>query len=286
MALDYASRTDRRLAAVMFTDMVGYSALAERNESLALELLNDHQKILRQIFPSFGGKEIKLTGDGFFIEFTSIVEAVNCAVAIQTTLFERNFSVDEDRKLQIRIGLHLGDILDSADDRFGNEVNIAARIEPFAKPGGICVSQQVADQIGSKIDLSLQRLGRIRLKNIHDPLAVYRVVMPWEPKPGEFLRRFFGKFSIKGPSSLEGALLGLQVTGVLAVLGFVFASLWHPIILKVDRDASRSIASTEETPVRRLELPKEWQYALGTDEERDTKWNPFDVTKHFHTRTS
>ena len=213
MALDHPSRTDRRLAAVMFTDMVGYSALSERNESLALNCSTNTRKSCARFSRLSAEKKSNSPATASSSNSRASSRRSIARSRFKQRLFERNFSVDEERKLQIRIGLHLGDILDSADDRFGNEVNIAARIEPFAKPGGICVSQQVADQIGSKIELSLQRLGRIRLKNIRDPMAVYRVVMPWEPKPGEFLRRLFGKFSIKGPSSLEGALLGRSSHG-------------------------------------------------------------------------
>ena len=270
----------RRLAAVMFTDVVGYSALAERDERLAVDLLNEHRQIVRKILPSFGGREVKDTGDGFFVEFTSIIEATNCAVAIQTTLFERNLSADESRKLEIRIGLHLGDVLDSHDDRYGTEVNIAARIEPFATAGGICISQQVLDQIGSKIDLPFKKLGKLKLKNIKDPLAVFRIVLPWEAPGTSFLRQAINFFLPRGPSTPEGIFLGIQVMGVLAMLGFIFLQLGHPVKMLVDRGPSRSIASEPATPpVRQLMLPMEWSYALGSDAESSTVWKPFETSK-------
>ncbi len=262
--------TGRRLAAVMFTDIVGYAASSERDEALTLELLTEHQQILRLIFPNFGGKEIKTTGDGFFCEFSSILDAVHCAIAIQTALFERNLSVDEERRLQIRIGIHLGDVVDFAQDRFGTEVNIAARIEPFAQPGGICVSQQVFDQINGKIDSPIHRLGKLRLKNIKEPLCLYRIALPWEPaKHARILPR--------GPKTLQGALLGAQVLGVFGILLFVVVKLWDPISLTVDRGPARSIAETEK-PVRQLVLPSQWRYALGKEAESTTSWLPFDVT--------
>ena len=269
----------------MFTDVVGYSMLTERDEKLALELLEEHRQILRQLLPSFGGREIKNTGDGMFVEFSSIVEAVNCAVAIQTTLFERNLSADESRQLEIRIGLHLGDVLDSkdaADDRYGSDVNIAARIEPLANAGGICISQLVFDHINSKIDLPFKKLGKVRLKNIREPIAVYRIVLPWEPQQVPFHRKALGIFAPKGPKTAEGFFLGTQVAATLGILGFIFVQLWHPVKLVVDRGPTRSIASVtsvEPPTVRHLDLPQDWQYAVASDAESSTVWKDFDVTK-------
>src|SRR5687768_16743727 len=101
----------RRLAAIMFTDIVGYSALTQKNEALALELLEEHRKILRPFFTKHDGREIETAGDSFFVEFNSAVEAANCAIEIQTTLHERNKIEQEERRLQIRIGLHIGDVV-------------------------------------------------------------------------------------------------------------------------------------------------------------------------------
>jgi adenylate cyclase len=292
-----AQENGRRLAAIMFTDVVGYSRLSARDEALSLELLNEHREIVRRTFPLHGGREIKVIGDGFFIEFTSIVEAVHCAVTIQTALFERNLSVEEEKTLQIRIGIHLGDVVDFEEDSYGNEVNIAARIEPFAKPGGISVSQQVVDQIRSKVDLPLFKLGRIRLKNIENPIAIWRIVLPWEPKSLDLFRgvtdfvsrRFRRGGSPSHPNSIspQGALVGLQVFGILILLGSVLMKLLHPVSFVVDRGPARAIASVERTPQssaqssgqRRLYLPDSWQYARGSDEESTTLWRPFYVSK-------
>lgn len=131
------------LGAIMFTDRVGYSALAQRNEALALDLLAEHQRRLRPIFLAHGGREIKTTGDGFLVEFTSALRAVRCAVAIQTALVEQNASASPDRRIQARIGLHLGDVEVRDGDVFGDGVNIAARIEPLAEAGGICITGPV-----------------------------------------------------------------------------------------------------------------------------------------------
>ena len=116
----------------MFTDIIGYSALAERNEPLALELLEKHWVLLRSVFTKFDGHEIKTIGDAFLIEFPSALQAVEAGLAIQRTLDEYNDSVDEEHNIHIRIGIHLGDVERREDDVFGDGVNIASRIEPLA----------------------------------------------------------------------------------------------------------------------------------------------------------
>ncbi|HEY2388453.1 MAG TPA: adenylate/guanylate cyclase domain-containing protein [Candidatus Binatia bacterium] len=174
-----ADGTTRKLAAIMFTDMVGYSALAQRNEALALDLLVEHQRQLRPIFLRHGGREIKAIGDGFLVEFSSALQAVRCALAIQTALVQRNASEGTDRRIQVRIGLHLGDVEVRDGDVFGDGVNIAARVEPLADANGICITGPVFDQVRNKIAEPLVRLGRPELKHIQVPIDVYRVVLPW-----------------------------------------------------------------------------------------------------------
>src|ERR1700737_551513 len=167
----------RKLAAIMFTDMVGYSALAQRDEGLALELLEEHRALLRPAFLKHQGQEVKTIGDGFLIEFASAVAAVNCAVELQEGLAQRNLGALADRQLQVRIGIHLGDVLRRGDDIVGDGVNIAARIEPLADSGGIAFTQQVFDQVYNKIPETLARLGKVELKNIQRPVEVYSIIL-------------------------------------------------------------------------------------------------------------
>src|SRR6185436_4564087 len=130
----------RKLAAIMFTDMVGYSILSQRNEALALELLAENQRLLRTQFPLFNGREVKTTGDGFLIEFPSALQATQCAVEIQRAVVARNSTQPAERHIHVRIGIHVGDVVYREADMYGDGVNIAARIEPLAIGGGICLS--------------------------------------------------------------------------------------------------------------------------------------------------
>ena len=171
---------ERRLAAVMFTDIVGYSATSQKNESLAQTLLEEYRKILRNLFPRHGGREVKTIGDAFLVEFSSALGAVRCATEIQRELHIRNQSLPEGTRIVGRIGIHLGDVIHRGTDVYGDAVNIAARIEPLAEPGGICVSQQVYDHIRNKVDITSTRLGAKDLKNISPPIELYKIMLEWK----------------------------------------------------------------------------------------------------------
>jgi class 3 adenylate cyclase/tetratricopeptide (TPR) repeat protein len=236
------SLTDhRRLAAIMFTDMVGYSALSQRNEALALELLEEHRRIVRDILPRHGGREVKTTGDGFLVEFASALAAVRCAVEIQQALAERNQSQPAERQVRIRIGIHLGDVVRSAGDVHGDGVNIAARLEPLAEPGGICVSEDVARQIRNKLPHPLASLGPAELKNIELPVVVHRVVLPWLPG-GRVPARPTGS-AAQAPRRRPTLLVGSASVVAVALL-LVGAAWWlrNHRPADADRGAIRSLA--------------------------------------------
>lgn len=170
----------RKLAAIMFTDMVGYSALSQRDDKLALELLEEHREILRKIFPKFNGTEIKTIGDAFLVEFQSALEAAECGIAIQRTLAHRNADAPSDRQIQVKIGIHIGDVVHRAGDVYGDGVNIASRIEPLAGAGGICVSMDVERQIRNAVETRFEKLAPTELKNISVAMDLFRIVLPWE----------------------------------------------------------------------------------------------------------
>ena len=173
----------RKLAAIMFTDMVGYSALSQRNDKLAQELLEEHRQLLREIFPRFHGTEVKTIGDAFLVEFNSALEAAQCAIEIQRALAKRNADAPAERQIEIRIGIHIGDVVHRAGDVYGDGVNIASRIEQLANAGGICVSMDVERQIRNALEARLEKLVPTELKNISVPMDLFRVVLPWE-RPG------------------------------------------------------------------------------------------------------
>jgi adenylate cyclase len=163
----------------MFTDMVGYTALTQADEAGALKLLDRHNQLLRPIFPRFHGREVKTVGDSFLVEFESALDATSCAVEIQRFLHEHNLSAAPDSKIQIRIGIHQGDVVHTADDVFGDSVNIASRIEPLAEAGGICITEPVFGQVRNKIPNRLELLGPKLLKNVRFSMQIYRIVLPW-----------------------------------------------------------------------------------------------------------
>src|ERR1700760_266794 len=123
-----SSAEQRKLAAIMFTDMVGYSALSQRDDKLALELLEEHRELLRKLFPEFNGTKIKTIGDAFLIEFNSALEAAQCAIEIQRALAKRNADAPADRQIEVKIGVHIGDVIHRDGDVYGDGVNIASRI--------------------------------------------------------------------------------------------------------------------------------------------------------------
>src|SRR5882762_6853956 len=170
----------RRLAAIMFTDMVGYTALGQRNESLSLALVEEQRRLVRPILGRHNGREVKTMGDAFLVAFASALDAVKCAYEIQRATRELNFSLPLEQKLRMRIGVHLGDVVDSEDDISGDAVNVASRIESFADEGGVCVTRQVFDHVQNKFELPMTSLGAKALKNVSVPFEVYRITMPWD----------------------------------------------------------------------------------------------------------
>jgi len=166
---------DRRLAAIMFTDTVGFTGLGQKDESLMMDLLEEQRSFLRPQFARFRGREVKTTGDGFLVEFASAQEAVRCAAEIQKTLWEENNRRPDSRKLLVRIGIHLGDVIHLGADVAGDAVNVASRIEPLAPPGGVTISGQVYESVLNKVDLKFNSIGTPALKNVATPIEVYQI---------------------------------------------------------------------------------------------------------------
>jgi TolB-like protein/class 3 adenylate cyclase len=176
MVVDRPVRVERRLAAILAADVVGYSRLMGLDEAGTVRALREHRVVTDALTAKHGGRIVKTTGDGLLIEFPSVVDAVECAVAVQTMMAERNAGVPQDRHMLFRVGINLGDILVDGEDILGDGVNVAARLEGIAEPGGICISSSAYEQVRGKVDIEFTDLGEQSLKNIVRPVRVYAIV--------------------------------------------------------------------------------------------------------------
>jgi TolB-like protein/class 3 adenylate cyclase len=173
---------ERRLSGILAGDVVGYSRLMEEDEADTFSRLRLHRKELFE--PKIGehhGRIFKLMGDGLLAEFASVVDAVECAADLQREMAKRNNGLPPERRIDVRIGVHLGDVIVEGEDRHGDAVNIAARLQQLAEPGGIAVSQTVLDHVGNRIALGFESMGSHQVKNISKPVTVYRVKLDGVP---------------------------------------------------------------------------------------------------------
>ena len=177
-----STQSKRQLAAIMFTDMVGYSQQMQKDEANALKLLEKQWEIVEPILNEFGGNRIKTIGDAFYTQFHSVLKALKCALEVQRILSSYNATRHFEEHVTLRIGIHLGDIEIKDGDAYGDGVNIAARIEPLAEPGGIAITEDVHRQVVNKIEYSFKPLGKPELKNIHQRFEVYQVILPWQDR--------------------------------------------------------------------------------------------------------
>ena len=175
MEHEQPARVGRRLSAIVAADVAGYSRLMGLDEVGTARTLREHRKVTDALVAKHGGRIVKTTGDGVLLEFPSVVDAVECAVAVQAVMAERNQGVPEDRRMLLRIGINLGDILIEGADILGDGVNVAARLEGIAEPGGICVSSSAYEQVRGKVPVDFTDLGEQALKNIARPIRTYAV---------------------------------------------------------------------------------------------------------------
>jgi adenylate cyclase len=222
----------RKIAAILVADVVGYSRLAGTDEDRTLARLRGlRSDLIDPAIAAHHGRIVKRTGDGSIIEFRSVVDAVRCAIEIQNGLVERNAGVPPERRIDFRVGIHLGDVVEEADgDLMGDGVNIAARLEGVAKPGAICLSEQAYWQVKGRLDLAVTDLGPQQLKNIAEPIRVYSLdvgapAMAKRAKP-------------KRLSSLAPLALGIA-----AFLILLAASVWHLVANRPE-----PVASTAQAP--------------------------------------
>jgi adenylate cyclase len=187
----------RKLAAILVADVVGYSRLAASDEDRTLARLRAlRSDLIDPTIAVHNGHVVKRTGDGSIIEFRSVVDAVRCAIEVQSAMVERNAGVPPERRIEFRVGIHLGDVVEEADgDLMGDGVNIAARLEGLAQPGAICLSEDAYRQVRARLDLQVNDLGDTQLKNIAQPIRVYslQVGAAARPRPGTEIRAAPGK---------------------------------------------------------------------------------------------
>ena len=176
MATPEQGRLERRLAAILAADVASYSRLMGADEAGTARALREHRAAIDPVVASHGGRIVKTTGDGVLLEFPSIVAAVECAVAVQKLMAERNADVPEDRRMLFRIGINIGDVLIEGDDILGDGVNVAARLEGIAEPGGIYISDAAHQQVRDKLEVTFEDRGEQQLKNILRPVRAYRCI--------------------------------------------------------------------------------------------------------------
>ena len=201
------AKVERRLAAILAADIAGYSALMGADEDSTVRDLKAHQSVILPMIKDHGGRVIDTAGDGVLAEFASAVNSVKCALAIQKTMAERNLGTDPARRMQFRIGVNLGDVIYDDTRIYGDGINVAARLETIADPGGICVSDKVHQEMRGKVDVSTRDLGPQMLKNIAEPVRVYRVDIG-------------GATSVAPHSSTQKPALALPDKPSIAVLPF------------------------------------------------------------------
>lgn len=225
---------ERRLSAILAADVVGYSRLVERDEAGTLAALKAHRReLIDPAVAEHHGRTVKVMGDGALVEFASVVDAVVCATAIQKGMANRNQGVPEDRRIELRIGVHLGDIVVENDDIYGDGVNVAARLEGLAEPGGICISQQAYDHVETKLDLPVEDLGPQQVKNIARPVRVYRLqrggAAPHVPPDSRRRRSFRPQFAA------AAAAIGLAAAALLV-------GWWQPWTPEMDPASTDDMA--------------------------------------------
>ena len=204
---------NRRLAAVMFLDMVGYSAMMAKDEERALACVGELEKLLRAEVPKFGGRLVKFLGDGSMAEFPTALSAVRCSQSVLQDVESNNAWVTAEKRYSVRIGLHLGELVDRADDIFSNAVNVAARIQPLADPGGIAMSSFIYSQIENQLDLKGTYLPPQKLKNIPEKMRIFLV----SPVGGEPTSR-----TISRHSGLVTKTVVSAVVVVVLLLGWLY----------------------------------------------------------------
>jgi adenylate cyclase len=240
-------RTNRKLAAIFSADVVGYSRLMESDETWTIKSLEENKKLMSLLIEEHNGRVIDSPGDNLLAEFNSVINAVECAVKVQEHLNSKNSKLMEDNRMNFRIGVNLGDVVEEDDRIYGNGVNIAARLEGLAEPGGICISGTAYDHVISKLNLEYEYLGEHSVKNIDVPVRVYRVVID-----SEAARKVVGEKRFLGRIEVAKFITWIVATFVLTSI-IVGAIIWN--LRKPEPTAQLQIMRFQ------IELPEGQQFA-------------------------
>ena len=197
----------RKLTAILSADVVGYSRLMQEEDMATVRNLKDYQEMIAGLISQYEGRVVDSPGDNLLAEFKSVVDAVRCAVEIQQELAERNAKISDSRKMEYRIGVNLGDVIQEGKKIYGDGVNVAARLEALAEPGGICISGIVYDQVKKKINLNYHFLGKKRVKNIEEPVDVYQVIFAESLEPEGMIKANVEKMEFPLPAKPSIAVL-------------------------------------------------------------------------------
>jgi adenylate cyclase len=228
----------RKLAAILVSDVVGYSRLTRADEDRILARLRAlRSDLIDPIVAVHNGRVVKRTGDGAIVEFRNVVDAVRCAIEVQNGMLERNAGVPPERRIEFRVGIHLGDVVEESDgDLMGDGVNIAARLEAIAKPGAICLSEDAYRQVKSRLDLAVSDLGATLLKNIAEPIRVYSLEVG-VPAQAKLTAAAKASEQAKPPTPKRSTVVAVAGAAVLlALIGAYFCAL--PFLARLSETAA------------------------------------------------
>ncbi|MBV7522148.1 adenylate/guanylate cyclase domain-containing protein [Ensifer sp. ENS12] len=241
---------ERRLSAILAADVVGYSALMEQDEAATFERLRTRRtELFEPEIARHHGRVFKLMGDGLLAEFGSVVDAVECAVSLQRGMAERNAAVAEEERFEVRIGINIGEVIVDGEDRYGEGVNVAARLEQLALAGGICVSGKVAKEVEKKLAFGFDSAGRQKVKNIEEPIDVYHVRLDAPPRRRILYKRRLGRrqWALGVPAAIGAAVVAIWVV------------LYNPLSMS-SRGGSSTIPSVAVLPFKDLSADKSLGY--------------------------
>jgi len=241
----------RKLAAILSADVEGYSRLMGDDEEVTVRTITSYRTAIADLVQQFRGRVVDSPGDNILAEFTSVVDAVNCAVQIQRDLAELNAELPDERKMQFRIGINLGDVIDEEERIYGDGVNIAARIESLSDSGGICISHSAYDQIKNKLKLGYEYLGEHEVKNIREPVKVYRVLMAPE---------FEGKLIGVEKKTSKSRWFGMVAAAVVIIFGIVLWQFYQNKPIPSDKKTSAEKPSIAILPFTNMSNDPEQEY--------------------------